>query len=98
MHNCTDHAAMVLRYGSEPNEVFIVEASSDGVSIKRWSEINYALGSFYTKVVYRRLKWDRSAESIERLEQFLTETEDANYKFSLQYLTNTRQSMNFEQI
>ena len=88
---------MVLRYGSEPNEVFFVEAANDGVSIKRWSEINYALGSFYTKVVYRRLKWERPAESIETLEKFLTETEDANYKFSLQYLTNnTRTSMNFE--
>ena len=70
---------MVLRYGSEPNEVFFVEAANDGVTIKRWSEINWALGTFYTKVVHRRLKWDRPEESINELEKFLTETEDAKY-------------------
>ena len=68
---------MVLRYGSEPFEVFLLEAANDGVSIKRWSEINYAVGDFYTKVAYRRLKWERPSESIEVLEKFLEETEDA---------------------
>ena len=68
---------MVLRYGSEPHEVFFIEAANDGVSIKRWSEISYAVGDFYTKVAYRRLKWERPPDSIDVLEKFLTETEDA---------------------
>lgn len=33
-----DHAAMVLKFGSEPNEVFFIEATSNlGVQLKRWS-------------------------------------------------------------
>ena len=43
-----DHVAMVIRYGSEPDEVFLVESeSANGVSIKRWSDYPDEPGNFY---------------------------------------------------
>ena len=78
---------MVIRYGSEPDEVFLVESeSANGVSIKRWSDYPDEPGNFYTKVVLRHLEWERPDESIDILEQFIEETQGAEYKFSLQYL------------
>jgi len=35
-----DHAAMVLKFESQPDELFFLEATSNnGVSLKRWSSI-----------------------------------------------------------
>ena len=60
---------MVLKFGSEPKEVFLLEATSNhGVALKRWSNIKSALGSFYSKIVIRHLNWERSDESLEMLE------------------------------
>jgi len=37
---CADHAAMVLKFESQPDELFFLEATSNnGVSLKRWSSI-----------------------------------------------------------
>ena len=69
-----DHAAMVLKFGSEPDEVFFVEATSNhGVALKRFSGMKQTIGSFYKKIVLRHLEWDRSEHSLEVLEQFLDE-------------------------
>ena len=59
---------MCLRYDDEPDDVFLVEATSDGVAVKAWSDISYAVGEFYQKVAYRRLKWDATPESLGVLE------------------------------
>lgn len=68
--NCEfDHVAMVIRYESEPNEVFLLEAESgNGVSIKRWSEYDDEPGTFYTKVALRHLEWERPDNSLTILE------------------------------
>lgn len=43
-----DHAAMVLKFGSEPEDVFFMEATSNqGVSLKRFSGMKFTIGSFY---------------------------------------------------
>ena len=64
-----DHAAMVLKFGSEPEECFFIEATSNqGVAIKRWTGMKHALGNFYTKIVLRHLSYERSDESLNLLE------------------------------
>ena len=69
-----DHAAMVLKFGSEPNEVFFIEATGNvGVGLKRFSGMKHALGNFYKKIVLRHLEWDRPDESLELLEKFVNE-------------------------
>ena len=66
---------MVLKFGSEPNEVFFIEATSNlGVQLKRWTGMKHVLGTFYEKVALRHLDWERPDESLDLLEQFITET------------------------
>ena len=60
---------MVLRYGSEPTEVFLVESEAvNGVAIKKWSDYDDEPGNFYTKVVLRHLDWDRPEGSLDNLQ------------------------------
>ena len=66
---------MVLKFGSEPNEVFFIEATSNlGVQLKRWSGMKQALGTFYQKIALRHLDWERPDSSLDLLEQFINET------------------------
>ena len=75
---------MVLKFGSEPNDVFFIEATSNlGVALKRWSGMRHALGSFYSKIALRHLDWDRPDESLDILEQFIKETQGNAYQFKL---------------
>ena len=67
-----DHAAMVIKFGSQPKEVFILESTGDmGVSIKNFAEIIPHIGDFYTKVALRHIKWERPDSSLGILENFL---------------------------
>lgn len=51
---------MILRFNSEPSQVFFMEVSEDStITIKKWSEVKTLLGTNYTKFAHRRLKWDR---------------------------------------
>ena len=69
-----DHAAMVLKFGAEPQEVFFMEATGNiGVGLKRFSGMKQALGSFYKKIVIRHLEWERPDGALEKLEQFVNE-------------------------
>ena len=69
-----DHAAMILKFGSEPNDVFFIEATSNqGVAIKRYSGMKHVIGSFYKKIVLRHLDWERPDSSLDLLEQFISE-------------------------
>ena len=73
--NLLDHAALVLKFDSEPNEVYLIEATSNrGVQLKKWREIKHNLGSFYEKIAHRHLEWERPDSSIDLLEQFINET------------------------
>jgi hypothetical protein len=43
-----DHVAMVLKFETDQNEVYFVEATSNkGVSISKWSAIKEYVGEFY---------------------------------------------------
>ena len=78
---------MVLKFGSEPNEVFFLEATGNaGVTLKRFSGMRHVIGSFYKKVVLRHLDWERPDEALDTLEQFLGEVQGNQYKFSLRKL------------
>ena len=55
-----DHVAMILRSEDDPNEVFLIRIKDEGtINIKKWSRIKSELGSFYEKLVYRKLNWQR---------------------------------------
>lgn len=67
-----DHAALVLKFGSEPEDVFFLEATSNqGVTLKRFSGMKFTIGSFYTKIVLRHLDWERPDAALDVLEEFI---------------------------
>ena len=75
---------MVLKFGTEPNDIFFLEATTDnGVSIKRYSQIRHCIGSFYSKVVLRHLNWERPDDSLDNLEKFLDEVNGRDYNMSV---------------
>ena len=91
-----DHAAMVLKFGAEPQEVFFMEATGNiGVGLKRFSGMKQALGSFYKKIVIRHLEWERPDGALEKLEQFVNEVQGAQYQFKISQLAK-RQTVNFD--
>lgn len=89
---------MVLKFGSEPDEVFFVEATSNmGVALKRYSGMKHTIGDFYKKIVIRHLDWERPDSSLDVLEQFIDEVNGLKYKFSLNQLKR-RQTVNLDMV
>ena len=84
----TDHVAMVVLMASEPDEVFLLEATANfGVQLSRFSEKKQFVGNYFRKMVLRTLDWKDRDEHINKLVQFCEETNGAQYslknKFSL---------------
>ncbi len=78
-----DHVAMVLKFENDPEEVYFVDATNNnGVSLSRYSAIKPYLGSFYERVVYRKLEGTRNDELIDRLEVFLKEAIGHSYSIT----------------
>ena len=81
LFRCVVHIAMVLKYEFDPNQVWLLEATSDqGVTIKTWSEIERTLGTEVT-IALRHLEWKRPDSSLDIIERFVKETEGAGYEF-----------------
>lgn len=63
---------MILKFGSEPDDVFFLEATgNNGVTLKRYSAMKFTIGSFYKKIVLRHLEWDRPDCALDVLENFI---------------------------
>ena len=60
---------MVIKFGTEPNDVFMIEATGNyGVGIRSFSRIMHHVGGFYSKVALRHLEWERPNASLDILE------------------------------
>ena len=69
-----DHAAMVIRYEGEDNlnKIFFLEATSDeGVVMKSFENTRQNIGEFFEKIVWRRLNYKRTHESIVKINRFV---------------------------
>ena len=75
-----DHMAMVLKFESWPNEVFVLTSlPKQGVVIQPWSDLR-KLTSTYSKIAIRHLNWERSDESLNIINEFVDETKCAVFK------------------
>lgn len=80
-----DHVAMLLKFETDPDEVYLVEATgNNGVDINRWSFLKNHIGQgkFYDKVVYRHVDFDRSDDMFSKLEKFLAQAVGCSYGLS----------------
>lgn len=75
-----DHIAMVIKMASLPNEVLLLESTScSGVHLSRFSEKKLFIGTYFKKLVYRKLTWNEKQDNIQFLMQFCKETEHSSY-------------------
>ena len=78
-----DHVAMVLRFETDPDEVYMVDATGNqGVSLNKWSFLrdHVGRGKFYDKVVLRHIEFDRGDTMVDNLEKFLSQALGQKYK------------------
>lgn len=85
---------MVLKFETDPDEVYYLDATSNrGVSICKWSIIRAYVGEFYEKVVLRHLEIERGDEMISKLEILLKESVGNKYGLSASKLLLSRPSV-----
>ena len=80
-----DHVAMILKFESDPDEIFFVESTGNqGVAMNRWSFLRKHIGrnKFYKKCVFRHIECDRDQKMLESLEKFLKEVIGHKYKIN----------------
>jgi len=61
-----DHVAIILKFEADPNELYIIEATStDGVVLRKWSEMRLDCGPkmLYETVVFRHIDYVRTMET-----------------------------------
>jgi hypothetical protein len=74
---------MVLKFETDPDEVYLVDATSTrGVSITKWSIIRKFVGDFYEQIILRHLETERTNDMIDKLEIFLKEAVGLKYGIS----------------
>ena len=77
-----DHVAMVLKFETDPDEVYLVEATGNlGVSLNKWSFLREHVGegNFYKKMILRHVEFDRGDSMVDALEKFLGEAVGKKY-------------------
>ena len=65
---------MVIRYEGEDNvdKIYYLEATSDeGVVMKSFDNTRQSIGEFFEKIVWRRLSYCRTPESIAKINKFV---------------------------
>jgi len=70
-----DHVAMIMKFSSDPNDVYFIEAVGEkGVSLNKWSFTRNHIGpdKFYAYLVYRHVEFNRGSEAMDKLTQYTT--------------------------
>ena len=58
-----DHAAMVLKFSSQPNKVMFLHVTGNlGVHLTDYDEIRNLIGTFFIKVAIRHVEMERTQE------------------------------------
>lgn len=77
-----DHVAMILKYSS--GKIALFEATgADGVSIVYWDDfIFYQWEKLYSRLMYRKLTFERSEYALKELEEFIFAVQGKQYRIS----------------
>ena len=74
-----DHVAIVVTKNARAGEVWLLEANANGVVLTNWRNIRRNIGTFYSKVVLRRLKFDKTPENRTKLYEFAENVNGNDY-------------------
>ena len=86
---------MVIRYEGDDNidKIYYLEATSDeGVVMKSFDNTRLNIGEFFEKIVWRRLNYTRTHESIAKINKFVQQAHGRQFHFSMFNLINDYQS------
>lgn len=85
-----DHVAIILKYSS--GRIALFEATGEnGVSIVFWDDFTLnQWEKLYSKLVYRKLDFDRSERALKELEEFIYSVEGKKYKITAGTLVSNR--------
>lgn len=81
-----DHVAMVLKFEGDSNEkddVYIIDATLDGVNVTSWETVWGYKDIIYKKIVWRRLFIKRDDIFISRLTSFVQSVNKKKYSLSV---------------
>jgi hypothetical protein len=72
---------MILKFQTDPDEVYLVEATGNGVQVNRWFYLRKHIGfkKFYRNCIFRHIECERNDEMVERLQLFLSEVVGLKY-------------------
>ena len=75
---------MVLKFETDEDEIYIIDATSSGVKLTKWRFLrdHVGPGKFYDKIILRHLNFDRSDKVVNNLEKFLSEAIGRKYGIS----------------
>jgi len=90
-HSQYDHVAMVVTF-EDDDEIYLLEATSEGVHLVSWNEIRKYRDQIFSKVVWRRLYTERNDDFCDILGTFIKAVANKKYSISLSKLL-TRQSV-----
>ena len=75
-----DRAAMVIKFSTEPDEIYFIECSKEtGVAVKSFSQMKHTINQLYKKIVFRHIEWSRPESALEILMQFVDDTQGCQY-------------------
>lgn len=78
-----DHIAIVLKYDEEPGELFILDSTTQGVTVSRWSDFRLITQDYYHHLFYRKLHTDRNEDFFLKLDTFIKHVVGCKYHFSV---------------
>ena len=82
-HQIIDHAAIVVTKNMRPGTVWFLEANAEGVMFKNWRHISRLVGKWYSKLVIRRLKFNKTREQRARLYEFSETVNGNDYQLNI---------------
>ena len=84
---------MLLKFETDPDEVYLVEATGNmGVALNRWAFLrdHVGKGKFYDKVVFRHVNFDRGDTMVDNLEKFLSQAVGHKYGINVDKLSRNQ--------
>lgn len=87
-----DHVALLVRSTSN-NNLFLFEVTGvEGVALLLWSDfIMYSWHLLYTRLTFKKVRWDRNEQSLKRLNEFIEKVRGMDYNLSAGKLMRNRQ-------
>lgn len=89
-----DHVGIILKNALEPDDLFMLDATSNGVLVNKWSFLRKSIGEdkFYEKVVFKKMSFKRTDDMVIKLENFMKTTMGNSYNISIEKMMR-RQTM-----